>query len=312
MIEVEQHGPVTVFRMARALLGRPLYWTAAYWIDGLLIDTGPAVTAPELVSALQPYPVQQIAITHGHEDHIGGLALLMRTLPNVRVYAPRMTISMIQDPSRIGMQAYRRLIWGTPQPVESVLSLDAVNDAIKTPEYTLRAVETPGHSRDHVSYYESGHRWLFSGDAFIGGRDVAWTPEFDMFAIVSSLRTMASLRPERLFPGSGRVRRTPLPDLMGKVGDLVKLAGEVARLDANGYSVDEIVTMLFDGEPRIKFWTMGHFSAANLVAACREYNAVFSPMAPDGSGLGGSGYRSAGDLPDSSTNRSAGPGDVRR
>lgn len=36
MIHVEQHGPVTAIRMARSLLGRPVYWTAAYWVDGLL------------------------------------------------------------------------------------------------------------------------------------------------------------------------------------------------------------------------------------------------------------------------------------
>ena len=32
MIQVEQTGAVRIFRMARAVLGRPVYWTAAYWI----------------------------------------------------------------------------------------------------------------------------------------------------------------------------------------------------------------------------------------------------------------------------------------
>ncbi len=43
MIDVEQHGSITAIRMARAVLGRPLYWTAAYWIDGLLIEYGSPV-----------------------------------------------------------------------------------------------------------------------------------------------------------------------------------------------------------------------------------------------------------------------------
>ena len=47
MIQVEQHGSVTVIRMARALLGRPLYWTAAYWLDGLLIDTTRSLIPPQ-------------------------------------------------------------------------------------------------------------------------------------------------------------------------------------------------------------------------------------------------------------------------
>ena len=78
---------------------------------------------------------------------------------------------------------------GAPQPVADAQSLDAINDLVCTPDFTLRVIETPGHTRDHVSYFEPRQRWLFCGDAFIGGRDVAWAPEFDLFAIVSSLRT---------------------------------------------------------------------------------------------------------------------------
>ena len=197
MIDVEQHGSVRVFRLARSLFGRPLYWTAAYWLDGLLIDTGPTCTASQLVQLLADTPVRQIAITHAHEDHIGGLHLLRQRYPSAVVYAPRQSIPFIEEPDKIGMQAYRRVFWGTPEPCAGVCSLDDVDDRIVTGEFVLRAIETPGHSRDHVAYFEPRYRWLFSGDAFIGGRDVAWAPEFDMFAIVSSLRTMASLRPER-------------------------------------------------------------------------------------------------------------------
>ena len=67
MIDVEQHGAVTAIRMARALLGRPLDWSAAYFLDGLLIDTGPACTAHELVRVLDKVNVRQIALTHSHD-----------------------------------------------------------------------------------------------------------------------------------------------------------------------------------------------------------------------------------------------------
>jgi glyoxylase-like metal-dependent hydrolase (beta-lactamase superfamily II) len=313
MIDVEQHGSVRVYRMARAWFGRPLYWTAAYWVDGLLIDTGPACTAAQLVRVLGDTPVRQIAITHAHEDHIGGLHLLRKRYPEATVYAARHALPLIAEPARIELQPYRRLIWGTPQPVSGVCSLDEVDDRVATGEYSLRAIETPGHSRDHVSYFEPRFRWLFSGDAFIGGRDIAWAPEFDMFAIVSSLRTLASLRPERLFPGSGSIRRTPVPDLHGKISALIQLAQEVDKLERSGCSTPEIVAMLFQGEPRIKFWTMGHFSAANLVEACRSYNAIvkpfnFDPVSP----LSKTPPKRPGDMPDSPTKRSSDPGDVRR
>jgi glyoxylase-like metal-dependent hydrolase (beta-lactamase superfamily II) len=313
MIDVEQHGSVRVFRMARSVFGRPLYWTAAYWLDGLLIDTGPTCTAAQLAKLLAGVPVRQIAITHAHEDHIGGLHLLRRRYPSAVVYAPRLALPLIEEPDKIGMQPYRRVFWGTPEPCSGVCSLDDVDDRIAAGEFVLRAIETPGHSRDHVAYFEPRYRWLFSGDAFIGGRDVAWAPEFDMFSIVSSMRTMVSLRPERLFPGSGSIRRTPVPDLHGKISALIQLAQEVDRLERSGCSTPEMVEMLFHGEPRIKFWTMGHYSAANLVEACRSYNAIVKPFdieilsAPPKPAP-----RRPGDLPDSSANRSSDPGDVRR
>lgn len=311
MITVEQHGSVTVIRMARAIFGRPLYWTAAYLVDGLLIDTGPVCTAGELVRVLDSAQIQQIAITHSHEDHIGGLAAVRARFPGVPVYASRAALPAIEDPSLLHMQRYRRLVWGVPTPQQDVRSLDEVEDVIRTPSHTLRAVETPGHSRDHVSYFEPTYRWLFCGDAFIGGRDTAWAPEFDMFAIVSSLRTMAALRPERLFPGSGTVRRTPLPDLLGKIGDLIQLAGEVARLETGGYATGEMVEMLFKGEPRLRLWTMGHFSAANLVEACRAYNALTAPI--DTTSASSPSLRSRrDDLPDPPASRSTDPGDLRR
>ena len=182
-----------------------------------------------------------------------------------------------------------------------------MEDRIVTPEFILRAVETPGHSRDHVSYFEPRYRWLFSGDAFIGGRDVAWSPEFDLFGVISSLRTLASLRPERLFPGSGAVRRTPVPDLHGKISALVQLAQEVNRLEAGGCTTPEIVGALFHGEPRINTWSMGHFSAANLVEACRSYNAILAPFdVKDASPAPKQRLRgSRDDLTDSSANRSS-------
>ena len=313
MIDVVQDGAVYAIRMSRSWFGRPFYWTTAYWLDGLLIDTGPACTARQLAKLLARLPVRQIAITHAHEDHIGGLYLLRRQFPDAKVYASRQAIPLIENPQRIEMQWYRRLLWGEPQPVQGVESLDSVEDRLITDDYVLRAIETPGHSRDHTSYFEPRYRWLFSGDAFIGGRDVAWTPEFDLFGVISSLRTLASLRPERLFAGSGTVRRTPLPDLHGKISALAQLAQEVGRLDGDGCTTAEIVDLLFEGEPRIKVWSMGHFSAANLVEACRSYNAIVAPPAadaapPEARRMCGS----ARNFNDFSCRRSFGSGDVRR
>jgi glyoxylase-like metal-dependent hydrolase (beta-lactamase superfamily II) len=316
MIHVEQHGPVVAIRMARALFGRPLEWTAAYWIDGLLVDTGPRCTARQLLRVLEPLQVERIVITHSHEDCIGGLADVHAKYPQASVFASRHAIPLIQNPAKAQVQLYRRLMWGIPRGVESVRTLDDVDNVVYTYSYRFRVIETPGHSRDHISLYEPSQRWIFSGDAYSGGQERNWATDFDFFAVVSSLRTLASLRPERLFTGTGSVRRTPLPDLHDKIGSLVRLSKEVAKLDASGMSVSEMVNYLFRGESALRVWTNGHFSAANLIEACRSYNALMSPdtdwsayeSVQGGSGGGGT----AGSIDDSSENESADRGDVVR
>ncbi|MEZ4705952.1 MAG: MBL fold metallo-hydrolase [Caldilineaceae bacterium] len=277
MIHLEQHGPVVAIRMARALFARPIYWTAAYWVDGLLIDTGPSCTANELLRALGQLPVEQVVLTHSHEDHIGGLAAVRQRFPTARIYAAQRALSTIQQPERLQLQLYRRLLWGIPQATPDVMALDEIDNQIRTSNYLLRVVETPGYSLDHISLFEPHQRWLFCGDAYMEGKDEAWTPEFNMFGIVSSLRTLASLRPEKLFSGSGTVHRTPQPELHAKIRQLVTLAREVARLELIGLSAAEIVACLFKEESRLAFLTRGHFSAQNLVEACRAYNAIFTP-----------------------------------
>lgn len=277
MLHVEQHGPVTAIRMSRSLLGRPVYWTAAYWVDGLLIDSGPPCTAQELVRSLANRPVEQVVVTHAHEDHIGGLAHIQRAFPHARLLAPRGAIAAIAEPERLHLQPYRQILWGRPRPTQGLRSLDEVDDRITTAAYSFRVVETPGHTAHHVSLFEPTQRWLFSGDAYIGGEDRAWPGSYDLFGTISSLRTLASLRPQRLFSGSGRVRRTPLPDIHAKIGYYTRLAEQTARLQSTGASMDEIAHELLGGESRMRFWTGGHFTAANLIRACQEYNALLQP-----------------------------------
>ncbi len=278
MITVEQHGPITCIRMARSFLGKPLYWTAAYWVDGLLIDTGPRSAAPELLRILKQVPVERIVITHGHEDHTGGLATLQSAYPKAAIYASARTIPLIENPTLLNMQLYRRVIWNVPQSVQGVIPLDRVDNMILTERYTFRAVETPGHSPDHISYFEPSHRWLFCGDAFIGGQDRACHDEFDLLTTMGTLHTLVSLQCERLFPGSGNARRTASSEIGDKIIYFKWLAAEVARLDANGLSTSQMITSLFNEEPSLTFWTRGHFSATRLINACRAYNEVFSTL----------------------------------
>ena len=51
MLKSTSYDDVTRFDLARTILGRGRYWTTAYLVDDLLIDSGCAYAAPELEAA---------------------------------------------------------------------------------------------------------------------------------------------------------------------------------------------------------------------------------------------------------------------
>ena len=46
MIQPFEYGEVRYFQMARTFLGRAIYWTGVYYLDGLLVDSGPPNLSP--------------------------------------------------------------------------------------------------------------------------------------------------------------------------------------------------------------------------------------------------------------------------
>ncbi len=258
--------------------------------------------------------VTQIVVTHGHEDNIGGLEDVHARFPAAAVFASYHALPVLEEPTRLHLQLYRRLVWGVPKAIKHVRPLDDIDNVIRTRDYLFRVIETPGHSRDHIALFEPSQRWLFSGDAFIGGAERTWPRESDLFGVIGSLQMLSNLRPERLFPSSGEVRRNPRPEIAEKIAGLLRLTKEVARLDASGMNTEEMVACLFHGESSLRLWTGGHFSAANLVEACRSYNALTAASGdePTTQSIPPAQRSLASDSSDSSANQSADRGDMVR
>lgn len=116
MIQFEQIGKIRKYRLARSILGRGLYFTACYWIDGLVVDTGCAHTLDELVSALDGLPINCIVNTHGHEDHIAANAALQAKYGVKALVHPLALPVLLAPREKQPLQLYRRIMWGYPAP----------------------------------------------------------------------------------------------------------------------------------------------------------------------------------------------------
>jgi glyoxylase-like metal-dependent hydrolase (beta-lactamase superfamily II) len=261
MLKIEPIGPVIKIKMARALFGRPFYFTTAYWVDGLLIDTGCAYTEAEMMAAIKELPVERVVNTHSHEDHIGANAALQEKR-GAKILAHPLALPVLADPrSNQALQPYRRIFWGYPKPSQG----QPVGETVETEHYRFRVIHTPGHSPDHICLYEPSEGWLFSGDLYIGGHDRALRADYSICAIIDSLKKIALSEISRLFPGSGTVRENPSKDLLEKIDYLEETGRRVQELHQRGLSPCQIAHRIFGPELLIAYITLGHFSGKCLV-----------------------------------------------
>jgi len=261
MLQVEDDGAVVKFCAARPFFGRPWYRTAAYWVDGLLIDTTCAHTARELLEATAARPLAQIVNTHCHEDHIGANGLLQRRR-GPAILAHPLALPVLADPHRQYLQLYRRVFWGRPEPSQG----RPIGAWVETEHHRFQVIPTPGHCPDHIALYEPAEGWLFSGDAYIGGRDLAARPDYDIYAIIDSLKVLAALPLSRLYPASGTVRtQDPAADLRRKIAQMEEMGAAVRRLHEQGLSVGAIQRRLLGREGQIACLTLGHFRGRYLI-----------------------------------------------
>jgi glyoxylase-like metal-dependent hydrolase (beta-lactamase superfamily II) len=264
MLKATVYGDITRFDLGRTFFGSGYYWTTAYLVDGVMVDTGCAFSAPELVAALADVPLTHIVNTHTHEDHIGGNGPLQRQRDKVRILAHPLALPILADPrGEQPLHEYRRVMWGWPEPSQGQAVSDG--DVIETERYRFQVVYTPGHSPDHICLYEPQQGWLFTGDLFVGGQDRALRAGYDIWKIIASLKRIAELPATILYPGSARVRDNPTQALMDKIAYLEEFGGQVLALHQAGKSVTEIIRTVSGGLMLIECVTLGHFSRRRLV-----------------------------------------------
>jgi glyoxylase-like metal-dependent hydrolase (beta-lactamase superfamily II) len=264
VIKVSTFGDITRIDLSRSFFGHGVYWTTAYLVDGVLIDTGCAFTAAEFIKILSKSRIERIINTHSHEDHIGANASLQQRVPDMATFAHPLALPILQDPGRYQpLQLYRKMIWGMPRPSKAQPLENG--SIVETEKYHFQVIYSPGHTADHLCLYESNQQWLFTGDLFVGGKDRAIRAGSDIWQIIESLRVIASLPSEVMFPNSARVRHNPGIDLQEKIDYLERMGEKVLKLAERGMGVNEISNELFGGPMWIEVITWGHLSRRNLV-----------------------------------------------
>jgi glyoxylase-like metal-dependent hydrolase (beta-lactamase superfamily II) len=182
--------------------------------EGVVID--PGGDAAELRRELERLGVTcvGILITHGHWDHLGGVADLADATgaPVYMAAEERIALERINDfaPAELPLRPY------TP---DVLLEGDETLDLAGIIFQTLRV---PGHSPAHLAYYADG--CLFSGDVLFAG-SVGRTdlPFGDWDTLVASIRLLADRFPPETVVYSGHGPETTLGDELARNPFLAEL-----------------------------------------------------------------------------------------
>jgi glyoxylase-like metal-dependent hydrolase (beta-lactamase superfamily II) len=182
----------------------------------VLIDSGAGMETERILDVLRvdgipADRVRHLLLTHYHLDHSGGAAALREAL-GLDVWAGSITASALEagDEEAISLAAAKRAGVYPPSvkfaacPVARVLQ---PGETIAIGDTTILPIAAPGHSRDMLCFLvrQPGRTLLFSGDViFYGGRIVLQdVPDCDVPAYFSTLRILADLDFDMMFPGHG-------------------------------------------------------------------------------------------------------------
>jgi hydroxyacylglutathione hydrolase len=169
--------------------------------DAVVID--PGFDAAELQSKLQQLNARcaAILITHGHWDHLGGVADLAEATgaPVYMAAEERVALERITDfaPAELHLRPYNPDI------------LLEGDEELELAGMVFQTLLVPGHSPAHLAYY--AERCLFSGDVLFAG-SVGRTdlPYGDWETLVASIRLLADRLPPDTVVYSGHGPETSL------------------------------------------------------------------------------------------------------
>ncbi len=171
--------------------------TAACWV----VD--PADGAEALVDHLRRngWTAARILVTHGHGDHIAGVATVKQAFPEAIFTAPAGDEAMLADPRANVSAMFGAAI--TAPPADELIR---PGDSLTLGEGTWAVLDTAGHTPGGISLYCAAAGVVLVGDAlFAGGIGRTDFPGGDMNRLLATLRENLLTLPDDtvVLPGHG-------------------------------------------------------------------------------------------------------------
>jgi len=232
----------------------------------ILLDTGSGHSEymPVLERALEQAgceQIQEIVLTHGHPDHIGGAEAVIERYGRLRVS--------------------KRPWKGVDERFDVEITPIDDGAVIETEGATLRALHTPGHAEDHLCFVLEQERSLFSGDNVLGvGTTVIPGQGGNLLDYMNSLERLLAEQPGSIYPAHG----PHIVDGQAKIREYIdhrnQREQQIIDALANGpLNIGEIVKIVYVGYPESLHAAAGSSVCSHLLKLESEQRARCSDRA---------------------------------
>lgn len=238
----------------------------SYLTDGVLIDTG----AQSLQKFFEPFideaDIDQIMITHFHEDHSGCAAYAEKT-KKLPIYLNETSIPSCKK--RADYPLYRQFFWGRRKPFHA----QAMPDSFSSRKALWDVIDTPGHAFDHKAFLNRETGQLFTGDLFVSEKTKVALAEESIPEIIRSLERVLTYDFEDVFCSHAGFVENGRTALQRKLDYLLSIRDEVLSLYKEGNPADEICQNLFPKKYPIVKFSRGEWDSRHIVTSIlKEYN----------------------------------------
>jgi Zn-dependent hydrolases, including glyoxylases len=243
--------------------------------------------------SIAPDEIDYVLLTHVHLDHAGGAGRYMQEFPNAKLVVHARGARHMINPEKL--MAGVREVYGpeetermygelVPVPEDRVIQPQD-GEEIRLGGRTLVCLDTPGHAKHHLAYFDKSANAVFAGDTFgisypnVGqpGREAivpTTSPvQFDPEAMKASIDRIVALQPDAVFlTHFGPVKNIAqaAQDLHRQIDAYVALAEEVR---GDGAQLRKRVLDIFREERRAQAWTISESDVPRVFQMEIELNA---------------------------------------
>ncbi len=255
-----KHEEVLGLKFGQKPIGRPNMFVHIYFVDGLLIDTGQSKTRRKILSETSKLDIDQIFVTHHHEDHSGNIREL-KNQHQCDVFASSSCCEIMKAPPPLSL--VQKITWGDRPSQQNLIPKV---DAIATNKFNFQIIPIPGHASDMVALYEPNRQWLFSADLYLSTRIDYMLKNESIADQIASTQKILNLDFKEMFCSHKPQMTDGREQLTKKLNFLQSFSHDVSTLYEKGNSTDEIFKSLKLKENRlVKTLSNGALSKLNMV-----------------------------------------------